>query len=59
MCIRDSDKTIILRDKSIWRIQNEEPWKSYKYSLYNADGSATDFKGAWLVVDGGYPKVIA
>ena len=55
----ENDKTIILRDKFIWRIQNEEPWKSYKYSLYNADGSATDYKGAWLVVDGGYPKVIA
>ena len=55
----ENDKTIILRDKSIWRIQNEEPWKSYKCSLYNTDGSATDYKGAWLVVDGGYPKVKA
>ena len=52
----ENDKTIILRDKSIWRIQNEEPWKSYKYSLYNADGSATDYKGAWLVVDGATPR---
>ena len=55
----ENDKTIIVRDKSIWRIQNEEPWKSYKCSLYNTDGSATDYKGAWLVVDGGYPKVKA
>ena len=29
----ENDKTIILRDKSIRRIQNEEPWKGYKLSL--------------------------
>ena len=55
----ENDKTIILPDKSIWRIQNEEPWKSYKYSLYNADGSATNYKGASVVVDRVYPKVKA
>lgn len=53
----ENDTTMITRDKSIWRIQNEEPWTNYKYSLYNADGSETEYEGAWLVVDGGYPKV--
>ncbi|CAB1116573.1 unnamed protein product [Ectocarpus sp. CCAP 1310/34] len=52
-----NDKTIIQRDKSIWRIRDEEPWSSLKYKLYNADGSETEYKGAWLVVDGGYQKV--
>ncbi|CAB1108499.1 unnamed protein product [Ectocarpus sp. CCAP 1310/34] len=53
----ENDKTIIQRDKSIWRIRDEEPWSSLKYKLYNADGSETEYKGAWLVVDGGYQKV--
>ena len=42
----ENDKTIIARDKSIWRIQNEEPWSTYKYSLYNEDGSETEYTGA-------------
>ncbi|CAM9265054.1 unnamed protein product, partial [Hapterophycus canaliculatus] len=53
----ENDKAIIARDRSVWRIRDHEPWSSYKYSFYNADGSQTEFKGAWLVVDGGYPKI--
>ncbi|CAB1116712.1 unnamed protein product [Ectocarpus sp. CCAP 1310/34] len=39
----ENDKTVIARDKSIWRIRDEEPWKSY-------------YTRAWIIVDGGYPK---
>ncbi|CAB1110690.1 unnamed protein product [Ectocarpus sp. CCAP 1310/34] len=39
----ENDKTVIARDKSIWRIRDEEPWKSYDTR-------------AWIIVDGGYPK---
>lgn len=53
----ENDTTVVQRDKSVWRIQNEEPWKSYKYKLYNEDGTETEHEGAWLIVDGGYPKV--
>ncbi|CAB1114544.1 unnamed protein product [Ectocarpus sp. CCAP 1310/34] len=49
---------VIARDKSIWRIRDEEPWKSYKFKLYNADGTETEYTGAWIIVDGGYPKSI-
>ena len=52
----ENDKTVIARDESIWRIRDEEPWKSYPYKLRNADGTETDYTGAWLIVDGGYPK---
>ena len=50
-----NDKTIISRDKSVWRIRDEEPWKSMKYKLNNADGTETEYTGAWLIVDGGCP----
>lgn len=53
----ENDKTVIARDLSIWRIRDEEPWKSYPYKLRNADGTESDYTGAWLIVDGGYPKV--
>lgn len=53
----ENDKTIISRDKSVWRIRDKEPWKSMKYKLRNADGTETEYTGAWLIVDGGYPKV--
>ncbi|CAM9561232.1 unnamed protein product, partial [Ectocarpus sp. 12 AP-2014] len=53
----ENDKTVIARDKSIWRIRDEEPWKSYKFKLYNADGTETEYTGAWIIVDGGYPKI--
>ncbi|CAN0217373.1 unnamed protein product [Scytosiphon promiscuus] len=53
----ENDVTVIARDKSVWRIRDEEPWKSLKYSLHSADGSLTEHKGAWLIVDGGYPKI--
>ncbi|CAB1108632.1 unnamed protein product [Ectocarpus sp. CCAP 1310/34] len=55
----ENDKTVIARDKSIWRIRDEEQWKSYftsSTSLYNADGTETEYTGAWIIVDGGYPK---
>ncbi|CAM9849583.1 unnamed protein product [Hapterophycus canaliculatus] len=39
----ENDKTIIARDKSIWRIQDEEPWNGFKYKLYNADGTETEY----------------
>ncbi|CAN0442461.1 unnamed protein product, partial [Ectocarpus fasciculatus] len=53
----ENDKTIISRDKAVWRIRDEEPWKSMKYKLRNADGTETEYTGAWLIVDGGYPKI--
>ena len=53
----ENDKTVIARDESIWRIRDEEPWKSFPYKLRNADGTETDYTGAWLIVDGRYPKV--
>ena len=52
-----NDQTVISRDQSVWRIRDEEPWKSMKYKLKNADGTETEYTGAWLIVDGGYPKV--
>ena len=52
----ENDKTVIARHESISRIRDEEPWKSYPYKLRNADGTETDYTGAWLIVDGGYPK---
>lgn len=53
----ENDKTVIARDKSIWRIRDEDQWKSLKYKLYNANGTETEYAGAWIIVDGGYPKV--
>lgn len=49
----ENDKTVIARDKSIWRIRDEEPWKSLKFKLYNADRTETEYTGAWIIVDGG------
>lgn len=54
----ENGKTMVQRDKSVWRIRDEEPWKSYKYKLYNANGTETEHQGGWLIVDGGYPKAI-
>ncbi|CAN0170032.1 unnamed protein product [Ascophyllum nodosum] len=48
-----NDQTVISRDQSVWRIRDEEPWKSMKYKLKNADGTETEYTGAWLIVDGG------
>ena len=55
----ENDKTVIARDKSIWRMRDEEPWKSFKYKLYTSNGTEVEHEGAWLIVDGGYPKVRA
>ena len=52
-----NNQTVISRDQSVWRIRDEEPRKSMKYKLKNADGPETEYTGAWLIVDGGYPKV--
>ena len=53
----EDDKTVIARDKSIWRIRDEDPWKNFEFQLRNADGTETEHTGCWLIVDGGYPKL--
>lgn len=53
----ENDKTVVQRDKSVWRIRDEEPWKSCKYKLYTTNATETEHEGAWIIVDGGYPKV--
>lgn len=53
----ENDKTVVKRDKSVWRIRDEEPWKSLKFKLYTSNDTETEHEGAWLIVDGGYHKV--
>ena len=43
----ENDKTVIPRDESIWRIRDEEPWKSFPYKL------------PWLLVTDSPDRLIA
>lgn len=53
----ENDKTIVKRDLSMLRIDQEEPWASYKYNLCDVNGNVTEHTGGWLIADGGYHRV--
>lgn len=47
------DKTIVKFDDAMVDIKNGL-YKDYRYSLYNADGTLTEMKGAYVICDNGY-----
>lgn len=53
----ENDKTVVKRDLSVTRMQEEEPWTSYKFVLFDLEGNTTEHTGGWLIVDGGYHRV--
>lgn len=52
-----NDKTIIRYDLNVQRIRESDIYKNAVYKLRNADGTETEHKGAYLIVDGGYHRV--
>jgi hypothetical protein len=51
---RWNDKTIVRFDGFVTDIQRGIYLPDNKFSLFNADGEEVEYKGAWILVDGGY-----
>lgn len=52
-----NDKTIIRYDLAVQMIREDPKYKDRVFKLYNEDGTWTEHKGAYLLVDNGYHKV--
>ena len=51
------DKTIVKTDKFLQAIKNKEIlYDDVTFQLYNADGSTTTHRGAYIIADNGYAK---
>jgi hypothetical protein len=53
---RWNDQTIVRFDDFITDIQRGNYLAENEFSLYNEKGEKKKFKGAWILVDGGYPS---
>ena len=53
-----NDKTIARMDPAVLEVKNSELYKHIPFELLDADGGPYEVRGAWLICDGGYLKVM-
>lgn len=55
---KDPDTTICEGDPFFALLRNDNLYKSFEWTYYTANGETKTKRGAWLLVDGGYPDWI-
>lgn len=53
-----NDKTIIRYDAAVTMIRQDPAYRNRVFRLWNADGTWTEVKGCYLLVDNGYHQVM-